>query len=41
MTPKQAVDFIASKRHHILLRSKQWEAINKFYSDKNINLDAS
>ncbi|RWS14988.1 hypothetical protein B4U79_11499 [Dinothrombium tinctorium] len=26
----EAVDFIAAKRPHILLRSKQWEAINLF-----------
>merc|ERR1711879_164556 len=27
MTPKEAVDFMKSKRSHILLHSKQWEAL--------------
>ena len=31
--PKEAVDYIKSKRNHILLRSKQWEAINRFYAE--------
>ncbi|XP_054167316.1 phosphatidylglycerophosphatase and protein-tyrosine phosphatase 1-like [Oppia nitens] len=33
--PQEAVDFMKSKRSHILLRSKQWEAIDKYY-DQNI-----
>ncbi|RWS27079.1 Protein-tyrosine phosphatase mitochondrial 1-like protein, partial [Leptotrombidium deliense] len=31
--PNEAVDFIMAKRPHILLRSKQWEAIHLFHSN--------
>jgi len=34
-TPNEAVDLIRAKRDHILLRSKQWEALNIFY-DENV-----
>ncbi|KAF5280431.1 hypothetical protein FQR65_LT03240 [Abscondita terminalis] len=31
MTPEEAVNFMKSKRAHILLHVKQWEALNAFY----------
>lgn len=31
--PEKAVDFIRSKREHILLRSRQMEALQEFYQD--------
>lgn len=32
-SPEEAVNFMKSKRPHILLRSAQWDALNIFYSD--------
>ncbi|KAI1303034.1 Phosphatidylglycerophosphatase and protein-tyrosine phosphatase 1 [Halotydeus destructor] len=37
-TPNEAVDFMKSKRHHILLHTKQWDALKEYY-DKNIGKD--
>lgn len=37
MTPPQAVSFIIQKRPHILLRSKQWDAMNEFYKKLKSN----
>ena len=31
MTPEEAVDLMRSKRSHILLHSKQWEALHNFH----------
>lgn len=31
--PKTAVDFMVSKRHHVLLRSKQLSAINTYFKE--------
>uniref|UniRef100_A0A1B6CVP6 Phosphatidylglycerophosphatase and protein-tyrosine phosphatase 1 n=1 Tax=Clastoptera arizonana TaxID=38151 RepID=A0A1B6CVP6_9HEMI len=31
--PKEAVEYMQSKRPHILLRSKQWEALEIFYKN--------
>ncbi|CAG2179781.1 unnamed protein product [Oppiella nova] len=35
--PKEAVDYMKHKRPHILLRSKQWEAIGKYYEENIAN----
>lgn len=44
-SPEQAVDFMRTKRPHILLKSKQWEALHQFYHDnvqnKQLQNDAS
>ena len=31
--PKTAVDFMKSKRHHILLHTPQWSALRDYYKD--------
>uniref|UniRef100_T1ITJ0 Phosphatidylglycerophosphatase and protein-tyrosine phosphatase 1 n=1 Tax=Strigamia maritima TaxID=126957 RepID=T1ITJ0_STRMM len=32
-TPEEAISFIRTKREHILIRSKQWEALRIFYQE--------
>ncbi|XP_065338740.1 phosphatidylglycerophosphatase and protein-tyrosine phosphatase 1 [Cloeon dipterum] len=34
-TPEKAVSFMAEKRPHILLRSKQWEALHVFFKNNS------
>jgi atypical dual specificity phosphatase len=34
-TPEKAVDFMREKRPHILLHSKQWQALKTFYECQN------
>lgn len=32
-TPSEAVDFMKSKREHILLHTAQWQALKTFYKN--------
>ena len=33
-TPEKAVDFMREKRPHVLLHSKQWQAIRAFHQNQ-------
>ena len=33
-TPEEAVDYMKSKRQHILIHKAQWQALRTFYDDQ-------
>jgi len=40
-SPEEAVNFIRNLRPHLLLRSKQWEALNQFHKDNVVSAEQS